>query len=232
MLICSGVNVRMSNIFKTTPEMMSLLSTSGHEETPLGILDESPPTNALSQTQVNINTVNQIPSTNDPFSISKNRINGDVRAVGLFERLNGKKANVDLVRPDPHVFDTPTGPGVEVDDSLLSGKEDYTRPAAAQTNEPPLAPARKGQTVPGVGLDFNAGTLFDDSSLISGFSDRGSSNLRLSAIHVLLQLLYILSVDLEVVLTCSPQLDLPKCAQILPQDQSLGAKVTRENRRA
>lgn len=155
-----------------TPEMMSLLSTSGQEETPLGILDESPPSNALSQTQVNINTVNQIPSTNDPFSISKNRINGEVRAVGLFERLNGKKANVDLVRPDPHVFDTPTGPGVEVDDSLLSGKEDYTRPAAAQTNEPPLAPARKGRTVPGVGLDFNAGMLFDDSSLIPGLGER------------------------------------------------------------
>lgn len=155
-----------------TPEMMSLLSNSGNEETPLGILDESPPSHALSQTQVHVNTVNQIPSTNDPFSISKNRINGDVRAVGLFERLNGKKANVDLVRPDPHVFDTPTGPGAEVDDSLLSGKEDYTRPAVAQTaNEPPLAPARKGRTLPGVGLDFNAGKLVNDIFLIPRSSE-------------------------------------------------------------
>lgn len=148
----------MPNIFKMTPEMTSLLSSSAQEETPLGILDESPPTNALSQSQVNLNTVNQIPSTNDPFSISKNRINGDVRAVGLFERLNGKKNNVDLVRPDPHIFDTPTGPTTEAEDLVLAGKEDFGRLAAGQvSNEPPLAPMRKGRTMPGLGMDFSVG---------------------------------------------------------------------------
>ncbi len=161
--------MRMPNIFKMTPEMTTLLSSSTHEETPLGILDESPPSNALSQTQVNLNTVNQVPSTNDPFSISKNRINGDVRAVGLFERLNGKKHNLDLVRPDPNVFDTPTGPLTEVEDSMLSGKEGFGRLTAAHvSNEPPLAPTRKGRAMPGLGLDFSVGrsSQSDFSSLM------------------------------------------------------------------
>lgn len=153
--------MRMPNIFKMTPEMTSLLSSSTQEETPLGILDESPPSNTLSQTQVNPNTVNQVPSTNDPFSISKNRINGDVRAVGLFERLNGKKNNMDLVRPDPYIFDTPTGPTTEAEDSMLLGKEGFGRSTAAQVpNEPPLAPSRKGRTMPGLGMDFSVGMSF------------------------------------------------------------------------
>lgn len=144
-----------------TPEMTSLMSSSTHEETPLGILDESPPSNAHSQTQVNVNTVNQVPSANDPFSISKNRINGDVRAVGLFERLNGKKNNMDLVRPDPYVFDTPTAPTIEAEDAMLSGKEGFGRITAAQVaNEPPLAPTRKGRTMPGLGMDFSVGMFF------------------------------------------------------------------------
>lgn len=151
----------MPNIFKMTPEMTSLMSSSTQEETPLGILDESPPSNALSQTQVNLNTVNQVPSANDPFSISKNRINGDVRAVGLFERLNGKKNNMDLVRPDPYVFDTPTAPTTEAEDSIFSVKEGHGRVTAAQvSNEPPLAPTRKGRTMPGLGMDFSVGTSF------------------------------------------------------------------------
>jgi len=168
-LIYIGVNVRMPNIFKMTPEMTNLLSSSTQEETPLAVLDESPPSNALSQTHVNLNTVNQIPSTNDPFSISKNRINGDVRAVGLFERLNGKKNNMDLVRPDPYVFDTPTGAAAEAEDSLLSGKEGFGRLAAAHvSNEPPLAPPRKGRTMPGLGTDFSVGMSYLSNFLCIG----------------------------------------------------------------
>ncbi|CAF9932818.1 anaphase-promoting complex subunit cdc27 [Imshaugia aleurites] len=159
-----GVNVRMPNIFKMTPEMMSILSSSTNEETPLGILDESPPSNALSQSQVNVNTANQPPSSNDPFSISKNRINGDVRNnagnLALFEKFNSKKNNTapiePIIRPDPHVFDTPTGPPGSTEDSIFLGKEIRGRPAAALTStEPPLAPPRKERTLPGLGMDFS-----------------------------------------------------------------------------
>ena len=154
----------MSNIFKMTPEMMSVLSSSTNEETSLGILDESPPSNALSQSQVNVNTANQPPSSNDPFSISKNRINGDVRnnagSLALFEKFNSKKNNSapvePIIRPDPQVFDTPTGPVGGMEDSIFSGKEIGGRAAAASiSNEPPLAPPRKGQTLPGLGMDFS-----------------------------------------------------------------------------
>ena len=148
----------MANIFKMTPEMMSLLSSSSQEETPLGILDESPPTNALSQSQVNVNA--QLPANNDPFSISKNRINGDVRTnagtLALFERLNSKKNAVlskeEIVRPDNPIFDTPTGPVAGADESTVLSKDVAGRGSA--TVEPPLAPARKSRTLPGLGMDF------------------------------------------------------------------------------
>ena len=142
---------------------MSQLSASTQEEIPLSTLEESPPLNALSQTQVNVNTVPQQPSQNDPFSISKNRVNGDVKAGGmaLFERLNGRKNNVvppaDIVRPDLHMFDTPTGPIAGAEDSVLAGKEAGNLTTAAPSNEPPLAPARKGRTLAGLGMDFNTG---------------------------------------------------------------------------
>ena len=163
-LTIEGVNVRVSNIFKMTPEMISVLSSSTNEETSLGILDESPPSNALSQSQVNVNTVNQPPSSNDPFSISKNRINGDVRnnagSLALFEKFNSKKNNSapvePIIRPDPQIFDTPTGPTGGTEDSNFLGKEIGGRSLVASIpNEPPLAPPRKGQTLPGLGMDFS-----------------------------------------------------------------------------
>lgn len=147
-----------------TPEMMSILSSSTNEETPLGILDESPPPNALSQSQANVNTANQLPSSNDPFSISKNRINGDVRnnagSLALFEKFNSKKNNVaptePIIRPDPQIFDTPTGPNGGMEDSIFSGKDFGGRAIAAPVStEPPLAPPRKERTLPGLGMDFS-----------------------------------------------------------------------------
>ena len=154
----------MPNIFKMTPEMMSVLSSFTSEETPLGILDESPPSNTLSQSQVNVNTANQPPSSNDPFSISKNRINGDIRnnagSLALFEKFNTKKNNTvpiePIIRPDPQIFDTPTGPSGGTEGSIFLGKEIGGRAAAAPISiEPPLAPPRKERTLPGLGMDFS-----------------------------------------------------------------------------
>ena len=149
----------MANVFKMTPEMMSVMSGSFQEETPLGVLDESPPTNALSQSQVNVNA--QLPSANDPFSISKNRVNGDVRtnagSIALFERINSKKNAMlpkeEIIRPDTLIFDTPTGPLGGLEDLMLLGKDTSGRVAAAV--EPPLAPPRKGRTLPGLGMDLS-----------------------------------------------------------------------------
>ena len=151
----------MQNVFKMTPEMMSLLSTSSHEETPLGVLDESPPSNALTQSQVNINTMNPTPSANDPFSISKNRINGEIRGNGgtLFEKLNNKKNLVapieGNIRLDPDVLDTPTGPLGGMDNQVFSERGIGNVATAPITTEPPLAPIRKGRTLPGLGMDLS-----------------------------------------------------------------------------
>ena len=154
----------MPNIFKMTPEMMSVLSSATNEETPLGILDESPPSNPLSLSQINVNTANQPPSSNDPFSISKNRINGDVRnnagSLALFEKFNSKKNNAapidPIIRPDTQIFGTPTGPTGGIEDSIFSGKEIGGRAVTASIpTEPPLAPPRKERTLPGLGMDFS-----------------------------------------------------------------------------
>ena len=186
-LTVEGVNVRVSNIFKMTPEMISVLSSSTNEETSLGILDESPPSNALSQSQVNVNTVNQPPSSNDPFSISKNRINGDVRnnagSLALFEKFNSKKNNSapvePIIRPDPQIYDTPTGPTGGIEDSTFLGKEIGGRSLVASIpNEPPLAPPRKGQTLPGLGMDFSTeapGKMRSNSTVRSKSRSKGDS---------------------------------------------------------
>ena len=152
LLNSEGANVRINNIFKLTPEMMSLMSDASQEQTPLGTLDESPP-NALSQTNVNLHTTTQVSTGNDPFSISKNRLNGDVRnnagSSALFEKLNSSK---NMLTPSgiPGYIgeDTPTGNGGIMDPAFFSGK--------GVGNEPPLAPIRKGRGLPGMGLDFGA----------------------------------------------------------------------------
>lgn len=177
-----GVNVRMPNIFKMSSEMISQMSNSTQEETSLGTLDESPPANALSQTQVNINNVPQQPTTNDPFFNSKNRVYGDVKGGGLalFERLNGKRHAVpttDLVLPDPDVFDTPTAPLVEADDSILASRDGTSRAVALpMPNEPPLAPARKGRTMQGIGMDFSTGAPPKMRSTSTARSKSGSKD--------------------------------------------------------
>ncbi|KAL9129588.1 MAG: hypothetical protein Q9217_002008 [Psora testacea] len=145
-----GAHVRMPNIFKMTPHMMNSMSDPSHEQTPLGALDESPP-NALSQSAVNIHVVNQPPSNNDPFSISKNRLNGEVRnnagSSALYEKLNSSTNVVTPIGgPDVVGEDSPTGNGGVMDPAFFFGK--------GAGNEPPLAPIRKGRGPPGMGLDF------------------------------------------------------------------------------
>lgn len=154
----------MPNIFKMTPEMMSLMSNSSQEETPLGILDESPPSNPLSNSQANINTMGQQPSANDPFSISKNRVNEGVRinagSSALFEKLNGSKNIVTptaaVAVPATNVADTPDGFGGIMEPGFFLGKDVGSRTNAPSIlEEPPLAPVRKGRIIPGMGADFS-----------------------------------------------------------------------------
>ena len=147
-----------------TPEMMSGLATPTAEESSSEVPDEPPPSSGLAQTQVNSHNPSQPPPSNDPFSISKNRINGDVRHnIGnsaLLEKLNGSKITVTPITSggglDIQVMDTPTGPERESTAEILLGRDVGGVTAAMPiSTEPPLAPMRKARTLQGLGMDFS-----------------------------------------------------------------------------
>ena len=134
-----------------TPEMKSFMTDTTLEQTPFGVFDDSSP-NALTQSNANVNTQAQQVSNNDPFSISKNRINGDVKphtgSLALFEKLHSTNTiNTPVPTADIVIDDTPTVDTITAEPSLF--------PAKGLANEPPLAPARKGRGLPGTGLEFS-----------------------------------------------------------------------------
>ncbi|KAL8801876.1 MAG: hypothetical protein Q9182_004165 [Xanthomendoza sp. 2 TL-2023] len=161
LLIFLGVNVRIPNIFQMTPEMKRAISSTNSDESTLETLDESPPSNTLSQPQTtNSLNVNPPPSNNDPFTISKNRVNGDVRPnLGIFDKLNIGKASVTPITGgdlDILAFDTPTGADPSFKSEIYLGRE---VPSQQHTNaheiEPPLAPVRKARIGQGLGTEIS-----------------------------------------------------------------------------
>lgn len=159
MLTIVGVNVRIPNIFQMTSEMKRALQTVDKEESNLETLEESPAPNVLTQSQSanNIN-VSQPPANNDPFSISKNRLNGEVRpTMGLFDKFNIGKASVtpisggDLELP---AFDTPTGGESSFQNDIFLEKGIGSRQLVTVNNvEPPAAPTRKARPGQGLGTE-------------------------------------------------------------------------------
>lgn len=144
-----------------TPEMMSFVNSSSSDEKPADISEEAQHPNGLSQAPSNSNVINQQPVNNDPFSISKNRINGDIRlnlgSSALFEKFNGSRTTVT---PSVGVgvlgsqsLDSPIGQRYHSD--MLTEKEYSGATAIVPISvEPPLAPMRKVRTLPGLGMDF------------------------------------------------------------------------------
>ena len=147
-----------------TPEMIAGLAMSIAEEPSSEAPDEPILPSGLSQTQVNSQNPSQPPSNTDPFSISKNRINGDVRPnlgnSALFEKLNGSRITVTPMTTggvlDFQVTDTPTGPGRDSTTEILLGNDaGGVISAVPHPTEPPLAPMRKARTLQGLGMDFS-----------------------------------------------------------------------------
>lgn len=141
-----------------TPEMKRALSTSNSDESTLETLEESPATNPFSQSASNVNT-SQPPSNNDPFTISKNRVNGDVRPnFGIFDKLNIGKPSVTPISGgdlDMSSFDTPTGTDTSFSHDVYLGKETGDQMATATNGiEPPLAPVRKARAGQGLGTEI------------------------------------------------------------------------------
>ncbi|KAI4174622.1 MAG: hypothetical protein LQ343_002195 [Gyalolechia ehrenbergii] len=159
--LCSlGANVRIPNIFQMTPEMKRALQPTNADESILETVDESPVPTALSQSQSanNVNII-QVPANNDPFSISKNRINGEVRPnLGIFDKLNVGKATVTPISGgdvDQLSFDTPTGPGATVNNDIFMGKEISSHQTTSNNGgEVPPAPMRKARPIQASGTEI------------------------------------------------------------------------------
>ena len=147
-----GVNMRVPNVFKMTPEMESVMQAGPNEETPLGVLEDSPIHNQPAGSF-------QTTITNDPFTVSTSRANGDNRPGkrALYEKLNGSTDNVSPIAGQSFEgLDTPVGPMVNSDISW--SKDPGKSMDGSVITEPPLAPPRKPQTLYGLGMDFGSGT--------------------------------------------------------------------------
>lgn len=144
-----------------TPDMIDAISNQLADEKAPEIPEEPQPSNNSSQSQIHSSHYTAPPSSNDPFSISKNRINGEVRlnvgSSALFEKLNrGKSTVTPIGGGGTHGFsslETPTGHAAFIGD-LISVKEF----GGAVTHfpgsiEPPPAPSRKARILHGLGLD-------------------------------------------------------------------------------
>ena len=110
------------------------------------------------------NISGQVPSQNDPFSISKNRVNGEIKnstgGLALFEKLNGAR---NIVTPvgvggglDFSGMDTPTAMGGIESDKTLKREADVISTSSNAPTQPPLAPLRRQRTMQGPGLDNGA----------------------------------------------------------------------------
>ena len=141
-----GVNVRMPNIFKMTPEMADNLGAATAEETNTSDIDDS------------LQSSLSLSLSSDPFAVSTNRVNGDMRTAtsksALYEKLNG---STNLVTPvttsnASDIFETPSAPTVTAGTQAQRNQELVDNVLENTiTAEPPQAPFRKVRNVVGLG---------------------------------------------------------------------------------
>ena len=144
-----GVNVRVPNVFKMSPEMASNLTAVGNEDSSTGLTEDSQQS-SVSQS-----------FSNDPFSISTNRVNGEIRQntskSALFEKLNG---NTSLVTPvsslNSHdTLETPSATGALPNGHGPKMREPTVNHDDGAALEPPQAPTRKFRALAGSGMDVS-----------------------------------------------------------------------------
>ena len=150
-----GVQVRLPNIFRITPEMhQGMLGVSNEEPS---VFEDSPPANA---TQNPAKGSTQVAS-GDPFNAITNRLNGEPRIPpsksALFEKLNGSTNYQTPVNTNGELSfgapDTPAGnAAISATEQLLDKTAGIKVTAEANNVEPPLAPLRKSRNF--LGTDF------------------------------------------------------------------------------
>ncbi|KAI9841014.1 MAG: anaphase-promoting complex subunit cdc27 [Sclerophora amabilis] len=168
----TGVHVRVPNIFKMTPEMVTLLSTSSpSDDAPKTspAPEEPPPNSRHLQSQPNHNHPNNISISNDPFSgPSETSLGEDHRNIG------GPGPNSDpnestMSHLSSNIvtgsigglaglegMETPTGPSGSESGAFMLGGGNAGGIDIAAALEPPLAPPRKPRSMQTLGMDLDA----------------------------------------------------------------------------
>ena len=144
-----GAELRLPNVFRLTPEMMSSIAVGGSEEMPLGLLEDAVPHASTGQSTI---------GNGDPLN-ALNRFNGEPR------HQSSKSALYEKSNPSSNLF-TPTAPpeilpdGMETPTALAGTaptklKDITTIREDRASVEPPAAPARRTKPVAGP-LDWTA----------------------------------------------------------------------------
>ena len=145
-----GVNVRIPNVFKLTPELANNITSNPTEDGSGSMVDEST-TSSISHS-----------FSNDPFSISTSRANGEIKQntnkSALFEKLNGSTNQVTPVSASisQDTMETPSSPALVTGAVVPRIRE----PTAVSLDEsvaiePPQAPTRKFRALAGLGMDVS-----------------------------------------------------------------------------
>ncbi|KAL4864485.1 protein bima [Aspergillus spectabilis] len=141
----TGVDMRVSNIYKMGPELYSMVSSSVLED--VESAPEKAPDASL-QPQANVN-----PSI-DPFTagITRSDSTNTHGSSALWEKLNGSTVSVASSGTGPQIMregmETPGGQSSESDDPRVANGS-----GNAEVFEPPLAPAKKNRTIQTIGGD-------------------------------------------------------------------------------
>ncbi|KAL5357184.1 hypothetical protein BJX96DRAFT_4738 [Aspergillus floccosus] len=143
----TGVNVRVPNIYKMSPEMFAILSSAQEDAEPPP--DKPIPATGPLQTQANAN-----PSL-DPFTSTASRSDSNAThgSSALWEKLNGSTVSVASTGTSVPIVregtETPGGQSSESEEFRVANGM-----GTADTSwEPSLAPARKNRTIQTIGVD-------------------------------------------------------------------------------
>ncbi|KAL2803015.1 protein bima [Aspergillus granulosus] len=146
----TGVDMRVSNIYKLSPELYSMVC-AGLQEDLEPLSDKTAPPDGPLQTQANVN-----PSL-DPFTsvAPRNDFSTTHGSSALWEKLNGSTVSVASAGTSFNMMregmETPGGQSSESDDPRVTNGS-----GGAQVSwEPPLAPAKKNRTIQTIGADHS-----------------------------------------------------------------------------
>ncbi|KAL2842447.1 hypothetical protein BJX68DRAFT_244695 [Aspergillus pseudodeflectus] len=145
----TGVDMRVSNIYKMNPELYSMVCAGLQEDLRYSSDRTAPPDGPL-QAQANVN-----PST-DPFTSGVSRNDFSTHgSSALWEKLNGSTVSVASAGTAPNIMregmETPGGQSSESDDPRVTNGSG----GAEHSWDPPFAPAKKNRTIQTIGADHS-----------------------------------------------------------------------------